>query len=96
MRVAWRALIAASGCFLGSIAGCGSPLNAPGTGCTIDGDCAAGLSCLAVASAPGADCRNLLNVCSKTCRADGDCVAVAPDFKCIPTCNGGGTCGHTR
>lgn len=92
----WRALISAGACALGCAAACGSPLNEAGTGCATDGDCAAGLSCLPLASAPGTDCRTVLDTCSKKCKADADCVAVAPDFKCIPTCDGGGTCGKTR
>ena len=96
MVQALRALVAASVSVLVSVMACGSPLNGAGMGCSVDAECAAGLSCLVLASAPGAGCKALANVCSKPCRIDGDCAAVAPEFKCFATCDGKGTCGHTR
>lgn len=96
MRRAVRALAFVTLSLMGTVIACGSPLDAAGTGCSKDEDCAAGLSCLDLASAPGQDCRTLLRVCSKPCKTSADCKAVGASFECIPTCDGNGTCSHTR
>ena len=75
---------------------CGSPLEPAGTGCTVDTDCAAGLSCLPVTSQPGPDCMTIAKVCTKTCRGDADCAAVGPKFQCTPACSGAGTCANIQ
>jgi hypothetical protein len=72
MRNARRVFVAATLLVLGLTGACGSPLSPAGTSCSSDGDCAAGLSCLALGSAPGGDCTTIANVCSKPCHIDGD------------------------
>src|SRR5690349_74957 len=96
MMRALQALAAVAVPLLGTASGCGAPLDPAGTSCSVDDECAAGLSCRALASAPGADCRILTNVCSKACRGDADCSAVAPGFTCYPACEGEGTCARTN
>ena len=75
---------------------CGGPLDPPGASCGVDADCAAGLSCLALANAPGPDCKTIAKACTKPCRVDADCAAVGPEFECVPACSGSGTCAHLR
>jgi hypothetical protein len=76
--------------------GCGSALAPAGGQCNADGDCAAGLSCLGLASKSGASCSTVVKACSKSCKTDNDCAAVAPNFKCFATCGStvSGTCGQ--
>ena len=78
------------------IIACGSPLNPIGSGCAVDADCAAGLSCLPVATEPGPSCRTIANVCTKACRAVADCAAVGSKFECVPACSGAGTCARIQ
>jgi hypothetical protein len=75
---------------------CGSPLGSAGAACSADGDCAAGLSCLSIATASGSACTTQASICSKPCKADGDCVAVGPRFKCFAACGATGACGLTQ
>jgi len=91
-----RVFILMGACLVGDWA-CGSPLGSAGASCTADGECAAGLSCLAIATSPGAACVSQASVCSKHCKADSDCVAVGPGFKCLTACGqAAGTCGLTQ
>jgi hypothetical protein len=83
---------------LGAPWGCGSALSPAGSQCNADNDCAAGLSCLGLASRSGASCSTVVKACSKSCRIDNDCAAVGSNFKCFATCGSAvsGTCGQTE
>jgi hypothetical protein len=95
MRRMLRALIVASMCVLGSGIACSGSLLPAASGCSSDSECAAGLSCLALASISDAGCTAIAFACSKTCRVNDDCTAVGPRFKCFMACGGMGTCGQT-
>jgi hypothetical protein len=84
---------------LGAALACGpGSLRAAGTSCSSDGQCAAGLQCLAltVSSADDAGCTPFVSVCSKTCQTDPDCAAVGPSYTCFAMCAGGtNVCAET-
>jgi hypothetical protein len=77
-------------------AACGDALNAAGTRCAGADECAAGLVCLPLVTAPGAGCQTITNICSKPCKDDADCSAVGGDFRCFLACDGKGTCGRVQ
>ncbi len=78
-------------------AGCSSgALHEAGTSCSTDGDCAAGLTCLGVGTASGGGCMTVAKACTKACETDLDCLAVGSGFRCLPACQGAGTCVLTR
>ena len=90
------AFLAMSACVLGFGIACSSAsLRPAGSGCSVDGDCAAGLSCLGIANFSDAGCTSIAKACSKVCRVDGDCTAVGAKFKCFAGCDATSTCGQT-
>jgi hypothetical protein len=81
---------------LAAMAACTNALDPAGATCTADRDCAAGLSCLVLASRTDASCTTLAKTCSKACLSDNDCAAVGTNYKCIATCGAMGSCGQTQ
>jgi hypothetical protein len=82
--------------FLLALVACGSPAREAGMSCTQDAECAAGLSCLALATqAPGGACTATAKACSKRCATDADCDGLVANesFKCFASCDATMFCG---
>lgn len=82
---------------LPAVACSSSPLKSAGTACNGDSECAAGLSCLALAgTVSDAGCTASIKDCSKPCTLDSDCVALGTSFKCFGACDGTRSCAATQ
>jgi hypothetical protein len=77
--------------------GCSSgALHEAGSACSTDEDCGAGLACMGLGNQMGGTCTTVAKACTKSCVTDLDCLAVGSSYRCLPNCQGAGTCVLTR
>jgi hypothetical protein len=89
-------MLMATGLLMALFACSSSTLEPAGTACNSDSECAAGLSCLALAAVTDAGCTNLAKACSKACTINSDCASLGSNFTCFGNCGSSRACGATQ